>query len=77
MLFRSTSRPALKGYVRKCNNRLQVCKQLEAIVNGVPDQSSTKFSKLNIVVIEIMTVLLLNLLLEMAMAVAQHHDAVA
>ena len=41
-----TSRPALKGYVRKCNNRLQVCKQLEAIVNGLPNgqPSSLLFS---------------------------------
>ena len=30
-----TSRPGLKGYVRQCNKHLQVCKQLEAIHNGI------------------------------------------
>ena len=32
-----TSRPGLKGYVRRCNNHLQACKQLEAINNGFQD----------------------------------------
>ena len=32
-----TSRPAFKGYVRTCNNHLQICKQLEAIHNGLQE----------------------------------------
>ena len=44
-----TSRPALKGYVRRCNNQLQVCKQLEAIVNGFSSgPTSMKFSKIEL-----------------------------
>ena len=35
-----TSRPALKGYTRVCNNILQACKQLEAIHNGFQSVSS-------------------------------------
>ncbi|XP_078576535.1 lysosomal alpha-mannosidase-like [Branchiostoma floridae x Branchiostoma japonicum] len=56
-----TSRPAIKGYVRECNNFLQVCKQLEVIAGPLPftngGLSSQKFRE--------------------AMAVAQHHDAVS
>ncbi len=33
-----TSRPGLKGYVRQCNKHLQVCKQLEAINNGITNK---------------------------------------
>ena len=32
-----TSRPAFKGYVRTCNNHLQICKQLEAFHNGLQE----------------------------------------
>ncbi|KAI8490965.1 mannose metabolic process [Branchiostoma belcheri] len=57
-----TSRPAFKGYVRRCNNLLQVCKQLEVI--GAP-----KFSdKVPLPTSE---------RLREAMGVAQHHDAVS
>ncbi|XP_019622068.1 PREDICTED: lysosomal alpha-mannosidase-like [Branchiostoma belcheri] len=57
-----TSRPAFKGYVRRCNNLLQVCKQLEVI--GGP-----KFSdKVPLPTSE---------RLREAMGVAQHHDAVS
>ncbi|XP_078660424.1 lysosomal alpha-mannosidase-like isoform X1 [Branchiostoma floridae x Branchiostoma belcheri] len=56
-----TSRPAIKGYVRECNNFLQVCKQLEVIAGPLPFKnggpSSQRFRE--------------------AMAVAQHHDAVS
>ncbi|XP_078577239.1 lysosomal alpha-mannosidase-like isoform X1 [Branchiostoma floridae x Branchiostoma japonicum] len=57
-----TSRPAFKGYVRRCNNLLQVCKQLEVIgapkfSDKVPLPTSKRFRE--------------------AMGVAQHHDAVS
>ena len=40
-----TSRPALKGYTRVCNNILQGCKQLEAIHNGFQSVSSKSLRK--------------------------------
>lgn len=36
-----TSRPAVKGYVRRANNFLQVCKQLEVLGNMKQDMSSS------------------------------------
>ena len=43
-----TSRPGLKGHVRKCNSHLQACKQLEAVHNGFEDSglSSIKLREL-------------------------------
>ena len=39
-----SSRPGLKGYVRKCNNHLQACKQLEAIHNGFPSNKPSSMA---------------------------------
>ena len=37
-----TSRPTLKGYVRTCNNVLQTCKQIEALLEDPEKHSSEK-----------------------------------
>ncbi|KAK7113102.1 lysosomal alpha-mannosidase-like [Littorina saxatilis] len=56
-----SSRPALKGYVRRANNFLQVVKQLDALAM-LEDTDNSTFN--------------INILAE-AMGVAQHHDAVS
>ncbi|XP_064609244.1 lysosomal alpha-mannosidase-like [Liolophura sinensis] len=56
-----TSRAALKGYVRRTNNFLQVCKQMDALAQLDDSQHSS-------VSVEV---------LKEAMGVAQHHDGVS
>ncbi|KAL8603557.1 hypothetical protein ACOMHN_022509 [Nucella lapillus] len=56
-----TSRPTLKGYVRRTNNFLQVVKQLDALAMLEDTDNSTYYLRI----------------LEKAMGVAQHHDAVS
>ncbi|XP_037083658.1 lysosomal alpha-mannosidase-like [Pollicipes pollicipes] len=55
-----TSRPAQKGYIRKSNNFLQVCKQLSAMFQT--EDTTAKPSRVD--------------LLRNAMGINQHHDAV-
>jgi len=55
-----TSRPALKGYVRQCNNFLQTCKQLDIL--GQLDTGFDAGQKIEV--------------FKRAVGVAQHHDAV-
>lgn len=56
-----TSRPALKGYVRACSAQFQALKQLQVWSGGAEDMSASNPLYL----------------LERALGVAQHHDAVA
>ncbi|XP_060071726.1 lysosomal alpha-mannosidase-like [Ylistrum balloti] len=56
-----SSRPALKDYVRRTNNFLQVCKQMDAIAALEDTDNSTYEIRI----------------LKEAMGVAQHHDAVS
>eukprot|EP00850_Spirogloea_muscicola_P004147 SM000017S02887 [mRNA] locus=s17:887138:900859:+ [translate_table: standard] len=63
-----TSRPAFKGYVRKLSGYLQAARQLEAAVGRRTGSRLTKFNDSGPSTTD---------LLEEALAISQHHDAVS
>lgn len=80
-----TSRPALKGYVREMNNLLQVCKHMEAFsqILGLKRNTEANTRRLSeyTYIVGKETGEVFNFqhlfLLEEAMGVVQHHDAVS
>eukprot|EP00850_Spirogloea_muscicola_P002507 SM000009S23636 [mRNA] locus=s9:1224350:1238286:+ [translate_table: standard] len=63
-----TSRPAFKGYVRKLSGYLQAARQLEAAMGRSTETRLTKFNDSGPPTTD---------LLEEALAISQHHDAVS